>query len=162
MNQMMNRMMIRKKIFLCSIYNFPVQIISLEKCENTLDYLMENNLLENHEWTSCLFQIIISLASFQKIFSFTHNDLHTNNIMFINTEKQYLYYTFNKVHYKIPTYGKIYKIIDFGRAIYKFNKQLMCSDSFHQKGDAASQYNFEPYFDDKKPRLEPNYSFDFM
>ena len=23
----------------CSIYNFPVQIISLEKCENTLDYL---------------------------------------------------------------------------------------------------------------------------
>jgi len=144
----------------CSIYNFPIQIISLEKCENTLDYLMENKLLENHEWTSCLFQIILSLASFQKIFSFTHNDLHTNNIMFITTEKQYIYYTFNKIHYKVPTYGKIYKIIDFGRAIYKFNGQLMCSDSFHQKGDAASQYNFEPYIDDKKPRLEPNYSFD--
>ena len=144
----------------CSIYNFPVQIISLEKCENTLDYLMENNLLEDNEWISSLFQIIMCLASFQKIFSFTHNDLHTNNIMFINTEKQYLYYTFNKVHYKVPTYGKIYKIIDFGRAIYKFNGQLMCSDSFHQKGDAASQYNFEPYFDEKKPRLEPNYSFD--
>ena len=144
----------------CSIYNFPIQIISLEKCENTLDYLMENKLLENHEWTSCLFQIILSLASFQKIFSFTHNDLHTNNIMFITTEKQYIYYTFNKIHYKVPTYGNIYKIIDFGRAIYKFNGQLMCSDSFHQKGDAASQYNFEPYIDDKKPRLEPNYSFD--
>ena len=80
--------------------------------------------------------------------------------MFINTEKQFLYYTFNKIHYKVPTYGKIYKIIDFGRAIYKFNGQLMCSDSFHLKGDAASQYNFEPYFDDKKPRLEPNFSFD--
>jgi hypothetical protein len=36
----------------------------------------------------------------------------------------------------------------------------MCSDSFHKKGDAATQYNFEPYFNDKKPRLEPNYSFD--
>ena len=38
--------------------------------------------------------------------------------MFINTEKQFIYYTFNKIHYKVPTYGKIYKIIDFeiGRA----------------------------------------------
>jgi hypothetical protein len=27
-------------------------------------------------------------------------------------------------------------------------------------GDAATQYNCEPYFNDKKPRLEPNYSFD--
>jgi hypothetical protein len=36
----------------------------------------------------------------------------------------------------------------------------MCSDSFHPKGDAASQYNCEPYFDTKKPRLEPNFSFD--
>ena len=34
------------------------------------------------------------------------------------------------------------------------------SDSFHSKGDASTQYNTEPYFNDKKPRLEPNYSFD--
>ena len=144
----------------CSIFNFPVQMILLEKCENTLDYLMENNLLNNNEWISCLFQIIISLSVFQKVFSFTHNDLHTNNIMYIATEKQFLYYTFNKVTYKVPTYGKIYKIIDFGRAIYKFQGQIMCSDSFHPKGDAASQYNCEPYIDNNKPRLEPNPSFD--
>ena len=144
----------------CSIFNFPVQMIALEKCDNTLDYLMENDLLKDHEWTSCLFQIIISLSVFQKTFSFTHNDLHTNNIMYIPTEKQFLYYTFNKTTYKVPTYGKIYKIIDFGRAIYKFNGQLMCSDSFHPKGDAASQYNCDPYLDENKPRLEPNPSFD--
>jgi hypothetical protein len=144
----------------CSIFNFPVQMIALEKCENTLDYLMENDLLKEHEWTSCLFQIIISLSVFQKTFSFTHNDLHTNNIMYIPTEKQFLYYTFNNTTYKVPTYGKMYKIIDFGRAIYKFNGQLMCSDSFHPKGDAASQYNCDPYLDENKPRLEPNPSFD--
>jgi len=144
----------------CSIFNFPVQMITLEKCENTLDYLMENDLLKDQEWTSCLFQIIISLSIFQKTFSFTHNDLHTNNIMYISTEKQFLYYTFNKVTYKVPTYGKIYKIIDFGRAIYKFQGQIMCSDSFHPKGDAASQYNCEPYIDNNKPILEPNPSFD--
>jgi len=80
--------------------------------------------------------------------------------MYIPTEKQFLYYTFNNITYKVPTYGKIYKIIDFGRAIYKFNGQLMCSDSFHPKGDAGSQYNCEPYMDENKPRLEPNPSFD--
>jgi hypothetical protein len=51
-------------------------------------------------------------------------------------------------------------MIDFGRAIYKFNGKLFCSDSFQPGGDAATQYNTEPYFNDKKPRLEPNYSFD--
>ena len=40
------------------------------------------------------------------------------------------------------------------------NDKVFCSDSFHSKGDANSQYNFEPYFNDKKPRLEMNYSFD--
>ena len=60
----------------------------------------------------------------------------------------------------MPTYGRLFKIIDFGRAIYRFHGQLLCSDSYHPKGDAATQYNCEPYFNDKKPRIEPNYSFD--
>ena len=144
----------------CSIFDFPVQMITMEKCENTLDYLMEKDLLHDKEWTSCLFQIIVTLSLFQKTFSFTHNDLHTNNIMYVPTEKQFLYYSLNDITYKVPTYGKIYKIIDFGRSIYKFNGQTMCSDSFHPKGDAASQYNCEPYLDNNKPRLEPNPSFD--
>jgi len=60
----------------------------------------------------------------------------------------------------VPTYGKLFKIIDFGRAIYKFRGQLLCSDSYHPEGDAATQYNCEPYFNTKKPRLDPNMSFD--
>jgi hypothetical protein len=80
--------------------------------------------------------------------------------MYQNTEKKYLYYKYNNVHYKVPTYGKIYKIIDFGRAIYKYKGKIICSDSFHSKGDAATQYNCEPYFNKNKPRLEPNPSFD--
>jgi hypothetical protein len=144
----------------CSIFNFPIQMITMEKCENTLDYLMENDLLDINEWTSCLFQIIITLSLYQKTFSFTHNDLHTNNIMYVPTNKQFLYYSLNNVTYKVPTYGKLYKIIDFGRSIYKFNGKIMCSDSFHPKGDAASQYNCEPYLDNNKPRLDPNPSFD--
>ena len=142
------------------INNFPTQLICIEKCENTLDDLMVNNKLNNDEWISALMQVIMMLITYQNTFSFTHNDLHTNNIMYNKTEKKYLYYTYNKIHYRVPTYGKIFKIIDYGRAIYKFNGLTMCSDSFHPKGDAATQYNCEPYFDENKPRLDPNFSFD--
>ena len=80
--------------------------------------------------------------------------------MYTRTEKKYLIYHYNKTYYKVKTFGKIWKIIDFGRAIYKYQGQILCSDSFHPSGDAATQYNCEPYFNDKKPRLDPNYSFD--
>ena len=142
------------------IYKFPVQIICLEKCTNTLDSLILEGTLSTKEWESILFQIIMVLITYQTVYGLTHNDLHTNNIMYIETEKRYLYYRYKNKHYKIPTYGKIFKIIDFGRAIYKFRGNILCSDSYHPSGDAATQYNFEPYLNKKKPRLEPNFSFD--
>jgi hypothetical protein len=80
--------------------------------------------------------------------------------MYIPTTKKFLYYHYKNKHYKVPTFGKIFKIIDFGRAIYKFNGKTFCSDSFQTGGDAVTQYNTEPFFNDKKPRLEPNFSFD--
>lgn len=143
-----------------NIKKFPIQIISLEQCNNTLDYLLVEDLVNEEELGCIMLQIIMILITYQKLFDFTHNDLHTNNIMYVETEKKYLYYKYNNQHYKIKTFGKIFKIIDFGRAIYKYNDVLMCSDSFHKDGDAATQYNFEPYFDDKKPKILPNPSFD--
>ena len=148
-----------EKLFV-SIPIFPVQVICLENCEETLDDLIANNTLSNDEWFSTLMQIIMILLTYQKLFSFTHNDLHTNNIMFTKTNNKYIYYVYKSKYYKVPTFGKIFKIIDFGRAIYKFQGKLLCSDSFQTGEDAATQYNTEPYFNEKKPRLEPNYSFD--
>ena len=72
------------------------------------------------------------------MFDLTHNDLHTNNVMFKKTDKMYLYYRYQDKFYKVPTFGRIYKIIDFGRAIYKFQGKRICSYSFHKKGDAAT------------------------
>jgi hypothetical protein len=105
-------------------------------------------------------QIIMILITYQKAFNLTHNDLHTNNVMYNNTDKKFLYYCYKKKYYKVPTFGRIFKIIDFGRSIYKFDGKVFCSDSFQTGGDAATQYNTEPYLNEKKPRLEPNYSFD--
>ena len=142
------------------INNFPVQMICLEKCKGTLDNLFVKDVIDESTGASALMQIIMTLIIYQKTFSFTHNDLHTNNIMYIDTDIEYLYYTFEGKTYKVPTYGKIFKIIDFGRGIYKFNGKQFCSDSFAPGGDAATQYNCEPYMNENKPRLEPNPSFD--
>ena len=149
-----------EEILNATIYNFPVEVIALERCKQTLDDLMVEDALSDEEWEAALMQIVMTLATYQKAFAFTHNDLHTNNVMFNETDKKFIYYSFNKKFYKVPTFGRIFKIIDFGRAIYKFNSKLVCSDSFHKSGDAATQYNCEPYYNDKKPLVEPNYSFD--
>ena len=142
--------------------SFPVQVIALEKCEKTLDSLIMDNGedMSDEEWGSMIIQVIMMLLAYQKTYQLTHNDLHTNNIMYVTTDKPYLYYKYNSSYYKVPTFGRIYKIIDFGRAIYKFRGNVICSDSYHPKGDAATLYNFEPYLNEDKPRLEPNFSFD--
>jgi len=131
----------------------------MEQCKETLDSLMVSGM-EDKEWFSALMQIIMTLLVYQTLFAFTHNDLHTNNVMWVPTQKQFLYYKYHNVVYRVPTYGKIFKIIDFGRAIYRFNGNVFCSDSFKDGGDAATQYNTEPYLNPKKPRIDPNFSFD--
>ena len=140
--------------------NFPVQMICLEKCDGTIDQLFADNEIDEEIGASALFQVVMTLIAYDKAFKFTHNDLHTNNIMYIKTDVEYLYYKFEGKRYNVPTYGKIFKIIDFGRSIYKVNGKLICSDSFDTGGDAATQYNFPPFYDKKKPRIDPTPSFD--
>ena len=144
----------------CYMHDFPVQMICLEKCDGTLDSLLEMNILEDIQIVSALFQIVITLSVYQKTYQFTHNDLHTNNIVYISTPYEYIYYTYQQTIYKVPTFGRLFKIIDFGRSIYKFQDKLFCSDSFSLSGDANTQYNFGPFYNDKKPVIEPNPSFD--
>ena len=142
------------------INEFPVQCIALERCEATLDALMLRKKLSPAEWESAMFQVVASLMAYGRCFRLTHNDLHTNNIMFVPTDRKFLIYKIGGRHYKVPTFGRIFKLIDFGRAIYEYQGRRMCSDSYHRKGDAATQYNCEPYLNAKRPRLEPNPSFD--
>ena len=139
---------------------FPVQLIFQEKCKGTLDELIMQRKLKDDTFIEALLQIILLLATYQKVFDFTHNDLHTNNIMYVETEEEFLYYKIDGVCYKVPTNGRIFKLIDFGRAIYRFGGKIFCSDSFAPSGDAATQYNCEPYFNENKPRIDPNPSFD--
>ena len=142
------------------LYDFPVQMICLEKCKGTFDSLLHSDEVDESSGRSILFQIIMMLLTLQKAFNFTHNDLHTNNVMYSDVEYEYIYYIYKNKYYKVPTFGKIFKIIDFGRAIYHFKNNIFCSDSFEEGGDGHGQYNTEPFYDSSKKRIDPNYSFD--
>ena len=142
------------------IDKIPTQVIAIECCDTTFDSILEENEIRIEELESAMFQVIAMLYLYQQVFKFTHNDLHTNNIMCIHTEEEFLYYKILGKYYKIPTFGRIYKIIDFGRSIYTVNNVLLCSDSFSDNGTANTQYNCEPFLNKDKPVIEPNYSFD--
>ena len=78
-----------------TIDKFPVTLIAMEKCNDTLDVLIENEYFETDEmWFAMLMQIIMTLIIYQKAFTFTHNDLHTNNVMYIETELEYIDYIY--------------------------------------------------------------------
>jgi len=156
--------------------NFPVQATLHERCEGTMDALLdieENTkdplLLETKEqrWSAWIYQVIAALSVAQYYYGFVHNDLHTNNIMWCGTGETHLYYKLEGArggtkYYKVPTYGRIMKIIDFGRASFwlKDREKLLITDSYADGNDASGQYNCEPYFDKSEPVVNPNPSFD--
>tara|TARA_B100001094_G_C18166106_1_gene792153 strand:- start:486 stop:1964 length:1479 start_codon:yes stop_codon:yes gene_type:complete len=152
--------------YVACIDNFPVQLLFIEKLDGTLTSLfpeLEINLL-----ISCYFQINFCLIYLQKKLKFTHNDLHTSNIMFKNTDKKFLYYKYNNLYFKVPTYGKIFKIIDFGRSIFTFKNKLFHNDVFSFYGECEGQYNYpisniDLFINDKykdENNIKPNFSFD--
>jgi len=143
-----------------SIKNFPTQLICMEKLDLTLDDLLDEGSIDTTEWLSILLQICFGLAVAQKKFHFVHNDLHSSNIMFSPTQQTFIYYEINKVFYKIPTFGRITKIIDFGRATFTHNKNLYFSSTFDENGDAEGQYDYPENNSLNNCKIKPNKSFD--
>lgn len=150
--------------YICELNNFPVQYLFIEKLEGTLEDFLEN--INQNILISCLFQINYALCYLQKYFDFTHNDLHINNIMYLKTNKMFLYYKYNNIYFKVPTFGYIFKIIDFGRAIFKFKNKCFYNDVFSKYGEAEGQYSYpipsvQLYTNNKyENNIKPNYSFD--
>jgi hypothetical protein len=150
--------------------NFPVMVSVLECCDGTMDVLLDEEEYDDTKdmrWTAWLFQVIAALSVAQKHYHFTHNDLHTNNIMWSWTAETTLYYSLpdalggSRV-YAVPTFGRLFKIIDFNRSSFHLGKRggFFISDAFESEGDASGQYNCEPYFNAKMPTADPNPSFD--
>ena len=152
------------------IQNYPVMLILSEINEATMDTLFTNveSVGATHgtseweaRWTAWIFQVLSAVSCAQTILGFTHNDLHTNNVVWSATDEPYLYYkTRDDVIFRVPTFGKLFKIIDFGRAIFTINSQIFISDDFKDDNDAAGQYVFSPLVKKFKKEIPPNPSFD--
>ena len=148
--------------------NTPIQLLFMEKLEGTLeDIINDINITNlNNVLKSCLFQVSFALSYLQKHYQFTHNDLHINNIMFKKTDKKFFYYKMNNIYYQIPTFGLIFKIIDFGRSIFTFKQKTFMNDVFSKNSEAGGQYyypeqvNFLETNVKKDCIIKPNYHFD--
>jgi hypothetical protein len=150
-----------------SFTNVPVQVTIMEKFEGTLYALYKSNPdpSKHMDWMT---QVVFALAYAQKNFSFTHNDLHANNVMFKRTEKEFFYYSNEGLIYRVPTHGYLIKLIDFERSIASIRIQGMketrtfVSDQFALDEEAGGQYNMEPFMTKGQPEYRPNMSFDLI
>jgi hypothetical protein len=145
----------------------PVQTTVMEKCEGTLHQLCSSHF-EPEKHLAWLAQIMFALAFAQCHFAFTHNDLHSNNVMYVPTAQEFLYYTCEGALYKVPTYGYLIKIIDFERGVASVKlsgmkeAKLFMSDHFSLEEEAGGQYNSGPYYNSKYKEIKPNASFDLV
>jgi hypothetical protein len=156
--------------FFMDIQKFPVMLMYLEKSDGVLDDLLTDRdqvgarpgtAEWETKWSAWIFQIIAACCAMQHTMSLTHNDLHTNNIVWTETKDEYLYYKRrNGTTWKVPTFGKLFRVIDFGRAVFRIHNKVIYSDDFAEGNDAATQYNFGPLRDPTSPEVLPNPSFD--
>lgn len=152
------------------IPNMPVILIHQEAQDGVMDALLDEDEIDGFKrgsqgwetrWVAWIFQIIAALSFLQNAVCFTHNDLHSNNILWRNTDKKFLYYKAKDgTIWRVPTFGKIFSIIDFGRSIFRLGKHLWISDDHWPDQEAGDQYNFGAFFDHTKPKNPPNPSFD--
>jgi hypothetical protein len=141
----------------------PVSLSLMEKLDYTLDDILDDEYnMKETEWFSVLFQVAFGLSVAQKYFKFVHNDLHSSNVMFKKTSLKHLYFQVDSNYYKIPTYEKITKIIDFARGTFKFGDRWVFSDQFKEDNDAFGQYDYPVDGTLKNCEHKPNPSFDLV
>ena len=147
--------------------NVPVQYTIMEPCEGTLHKLF-TDIPDTTKHFAWLTQVVFALAYVQRTFGYVHNDLHSNNVMYIQTDKEFLYYKVGDKSYKVPTYGYLIKLIDFERGTGSIRvagmkePKLFMSDHFAVNEEAGGQYNTEPFFVPNILIVKPNPSFDLV
>ena len=120
----------------------PVILLALEKLDFDLDTINLKNEIELDFFKSIFFQIYSSIYIMYKSAGIQHNDLHIGNIMFKVTNRVFLYYKINNIIFKIPTFGYIVKIIDWGRGTYNYNTFKGKNDIFNKNNDCENQIIF--------------------
>jgi len=143
----------------------PVMTTVMEKCTGTFYDLLKTSSDPDHH-TAWVAQIVFALAYAQRTYGLVHNDLHGNNVMYVPTTEEFMWYRHHGVTYRVPTYGVLIKIIDFDRAALSVrvtgmkDSRFFLSSQFKQDEEAAGQYNIEPFYTNTHARIPLNPSFD--
>lgn len=120
--------------------NVPIYLLALEKFNYELSDVVKK-IQTVDQFYSIIFQIFAALVFINHNYKIYHNDIHVGNIFLHKTLKTHLYYSIEGSFYKIPTFGYIVKIIDWGRATYSinsihgknliFNNNSLCEGQYH-------------------------------
>lgn len=117
------------------ILNDNIYKVSMERARDNLENFISNeNTICELEKKSIVFQIFASIVKINDLFHFIHNDFHTRNIVYFETSEKHIHYNINNVSYTVPTFGKIFKIIDFGDCILQYDKKPYVSGDFASLG----------------------------
>jgi hypothetical protein len=135
-----------KKGLFIEFENYPCYLVASEKADLDIDFLYDNNLIDYNFVRSIVFQIFSAIVTMNSLLGMKHNDLHLGNIMLSIANESHIYYSFENVYYKVPTYGYVIKIIDWGRATYNFNGHKGYNNIF--QSECFGQYVF-PYIHNK-------------
>ena len=122
------------------VNDIPVQMLVIEQLEFDFQFAYETNMINYFFLISIIFQIISAIIVLQREFNLKHNDLHIGNIMFIKTHRKYLYYKSESVYFKVPTFGFLVKIIDWGRSTFRIKDIDISNNIFSFEGECFHQY----------------------
>ena len=80
--------------------------------------------------------------------------------MYKKTDIEYLYYKTATRYFRVPTHGRIIKIIDWGRSTFKYDNKEIENTIFQTDGVCFSQYIYDIFKKNKKDQISPNPSMD--
>jgi hypothetical protein len=118
-----------------------------EKLDNvSLSDIIEDENVCDQAVASCVCQTILCIFELQNLFGFVHGDLHTSNVLVQRTREEFMYY-FDKT-IKIPTFGYVAKIIDFGNScLWKHNPPKHMFVPFYAYTDGVVNMWFDSFYD---------------
>ncbi len=147
------------------IANMPVLRLHLQRADITLaDWVLLPRLRAEDDGAlqSILFQLAFVLAAYQEAIQFVHGDLHAGNVMLVRSEETYGWYECEDEWFRVPLHGWRVALVDFGRSCFRWKDRWVAGDDYSmvREGEAAGQWNMDPYYDPRAPLVGYNRSFD--
>ena len=96
-------------------YHQPFELILMEMADESFSYWLGQDNISFKKIVSASFQVCMALLTLVGFFNIVQNDLLLHNIMYNWVDPSTFYvYKVNQTYFKVPLFGRLVKIIDFG------------------------------------------------